>query len=238
MKFFLIIRTLLSYFSIFMLILIFIIPSLIGVLIPSRFGNKLFFFLADKFYKLLLFSLFIPIHVYGLENISKEKHFIFVGNHQSSIDPFALGSILNGSPHSWLVLDYYTKIPLIGFIIRKMFIPVKQEQTLESSKALLKAIKSAKDQVSIMIFPEGGRYIDGKIHDFFEGFAVIAKATGMPVIPVYMPNNGKIYPPYSFFIYNFPLEIFIGKPIAIGSDESIADFSLRVKDWFVKKSSV
>lgn len=240
MKLFSIIRTLISYFFILILILIFVIPFLIISVIPSRFnsGNKLFFFLVDKFYKLLIFFLFIPIRVYGSENISANNHAIFVGNHQSAIDGLAMGSILNGMPHSWMILDYYTKIPIIGFIIRKMFIPVKQNQPLDASKALLRAVKLAKDQFNIMIFPEGGRYIDGKVHHFFEGFAVIAKKALMPVIPVYMPNNGKIYPPYSFIIHYYPLEIFIGPPMVLAEDESIEEFSLRVKRWFVEKSSV
>jgi len=219
---------------------LFIVPFLLIALLPTRlkWANKLFFFLVDKFYKLILLSLFIPVRVYGLENVPKNEHVIFVANHQSAIDGPALGLILSGMPHSWLILDYYTKIPIIGFVIRKMFIPVKQDQSINASKALFRAVKMAKDQFNIMIFPEGGRYIDGKIHHFFEGFGVIAKKAEMPVVPVYMPNNGKIYPPYSFLIHCYPLEIVIGPPITLRPDESIADFSLRVKEWFVKKSSV
>jgi len=220
--------------------MLFIVPFLLIALLPTRFkfGNRLFFFLVDKFYKLILFSLFVPIRVHGLENIPKNEHVLFVGNHQSAIDGPALGLILNGKPHSWLILDYYAKIPIIGFIIRKMFIPVKQDQSLDASKALFRAVRMAKNQFNIIIFPEGGRYIDGKIHHFFEGFAVIAKKANMQVVPVYMPNNGKIYPPYSFIMYYHPLEIFIGPPIALQADESIKAFSLRAKEWFVKKSSV
>lgn len=240
MKLFAIIRTLISYSFILMIILIFIIPLLLISLFPTKFKwvNKVFFFLIDKFYKLLICSLFVPIRIHGLENIPDNKHVIFAANHQSAIDGPALGLILNQAPHVWLILERYTKIPFIGFIIRKMFIPVKQDQSLYASKALLKAVKLAKNQFNIIIFPEGGRYIDGTIHGFFEGFAVIAKKAEMAVIPVFMPNNGKIYPPFSFVIHYYPLEIFIGPPITLRSDESITDFSLRVKEWFVKKSSV
>lgn len=192
--------------------------------------------MIDKFYKLIIFFLFIPVRIHGLENVPKNEHMIFIGNHQSAIDGTAIGLILKGLPHIWLILEYYTKIPIIGFIIKKMFIPVNQNQSLEASKALLKAVKLAKNQFDIIIFPEGGRYVDGTIHHFFEGFAIIARKAGMSVIPVYMPNNGKIYPPYSFIIHYYPLEIFIGPRMNIKPDESIADFSLRVKEWFEKKS--
>ncbi len=236
MKLLVLLRTLLSYFIFLLIILIFIIPFFVLALLPKLYLKR--FILLDKFYKLILYSTFLPIKIKGLENVPADRSAIFVANHQSAIDVPALGSILKNHPHIWMFLAYYSRIPIIGFIIRRLFIEVEQEKSLNASISILKAIKTAKEKdASIIIFPEGGRFIDGEIHKFFEGFAFITEKVNMPVIPVYMPNNGKIFPPNSFLIHYFDLDMIIGKPFVLENGESISDFTCRVREWFVNENN-
>ena len=88
-----------------------------------------------------------------------------------------------------------------------------------------------------MLFPEGGRYLDDKIHAFFYGFAMIAKETGRPVVPVILLNINKAYPPGSFFVYDYPIHIIIGEPFIMQKDETEDQFVHRVHKWFVEQMS-
>ena len=84
-----------------------------------------------------------------------------------------------------------------------------------------------------MIFPEGKRYIDGEIHNFYEGFAVAAKRLNRPVVPVLIKNLNKIFPPDSILIGYEKLEIVIGKPFEYNIENSTEEFKNTVHEWFV-----
>jgi 1-acyl-sn-glycerol-3-phosphate acyltransferase len=170
----------------------------------------------------------------GEENLPRDAA-IFVGNHQSALDIPVMGSLCNGFPHVWLVLAYYVDTPVLGFFIRRMFIPVDRAHAGKAARSLLQVYRFIKDhQRHLIIFPEGARFIDGEIHPFYEGFAVLAKKTGRPVIPVLMPNNRVIYPPASFYIYPGAIKIIIGEPFYYKPDETDEQFTARVRDWFVR----
>lgn len=226
-------RTLLSYFLAFIASLILITPTFILLALPKKFRpDKLIFYLLYLFYKAIIYCLLMPISIKGKENIQGSP-VIFVANHQSSLDIPIIGSLSKGKKHIWLVLETYQNKFILGSFIKKLFITVNQSESIKAAKSLIKAIKTVlQEPQNIIIFPEGGRYSDGKIHPFFEGFAILVKKTNYPVIPVYMKNNYKIYPPYTFLIYYNKINVTIGKPLYIKDEESPEEFSQRVHNWF------
>jgi len=163
---------------------------------------------------------------------------LFVANHQSSFDIPVVGSLCTGYPHVWLVLAYYVKMPVLGFFITRMFVPVEQDNSVKAAESLRKIIRLIEDKKRhLIIFPEGERVTDGTIHSFQSGFALIAKRTGMPVIPIYIANNDLIYPPASFYIYNYPVIAVIGEAMRMQDDETEEAFLERVHAWFVDLNS-
>lgn len=237
-KIFIFLRTIISYIYAAIICAIFIPPCLLIACLPAawRYDNHLFFFLFDKMFKLILWGLFMPIKICGKENLLDEP-VIFAPNHQSSLDIPVVGALCNGRPHVWLVLDFYLKFPVLGFFIKRMFVAVNQTNPAQAARSLIKIFKFVKDQhKDLIIFPEGGRYNDGTIHKFFEGFAIIAKKTGRPVIPVFIPNNGKIYPPKSFLIYYNQLVVIIGPAIKFEESDTDESFTNKVRDWFVEQN--
>lgn len=235
-KFFLVLRSLISYIMCFFVALFCFVPVLILVaLLPEkkRRDNKIIFTLLDWTFKGVVFAMFVPVTIKGKENMP-ESQAIFVANHESSLDIPVLGSLMDGHPHIWYVLDRFAHTPVLGFFVRRMSIPVDQECAMKASRALITGIRMvAGNGRHTLIFPEGGRFNDGKIHDFFCGFAIIAKKIKRPVIPVMMYNLGKIYPPGSFIVYPHPVHIVIGKPFIYQETETPEQFSMRVRDWFV-----
>jgi len=214
--------------------ILFIIPFFIVALLPKRYryDNRFFFKLLYFFYRMVLLCTFMPLRVVGCERVPTQPA-IFVGNHQSSLDIPCMGILVRGAPHVWLALSFYARKPLIGFFIRRMNIPVDRDDTSNAAKALLKTINFVTEHHShLMMFPEGTRRIDGEVHDFFDGFAMIAQKTKRPVVPVFMPTNGLIYPPEHFWMYWHPIEIIIGQPIDHQAGETAEQFKDRVKSWF------
>lgn len=238
MRLLILLRTLVTYFLIAIAAPFFVIPCLLIMCLPEkyRYGNRLFFWLADSFFKWVVFASFCPMKIEGKMNLPKKHQpVIFAANHQSALDIPVMGILSNKAPHVWFVLEYYINKPVLGFFIKRMFVPVDKSSGTRAARALLKLLKLIEDhKMHLIIFPEGGRFIDDQIHEFYRGFAIVAKKTGNPVIPVYMPNNGKIYPPYSFLIYRYPIKIIVSEPFAYGEGDTEESFTQKVYDWFLK----
>lgn len=232
-------RTLISYTIIALTFLFLFWPCFLIIFLPKkyRYNNRVYFALAHTIYKISVWSLGLPVIIRGRENIPNYSA-IFVANHQSSIDIPVVGMLCNRFPHGWLVLAEYAHHIILGPFVRRMNIVVNKDTPIKAARSLINAINFAKEYRNhIIIFPEGGRFVDGKIHEFFEGFALLAQKTERPVVPIYMPNNGKIYPPFGFFVHYYPIEVIIGKPFVFNPEEDTdALFTEKVHNWFLEQS--
>lgn len=228
-------RTILSYILSIIVGTICFIPTLLLVaLLPSRYryDNKLLFWFLDCTYQGICAAMFIRIKIRGKENLPQEPA-IFIANHQSSLDIPVLGLVARGHPHIWFVLIRFAHTPVLGFFVRRMTAPVDQDSPTKSARSLITGLRLVKDKNRhVLLFPEGGRFNDGQIHDFFGGFVILAKQTGRPVIPVLMRNLGKVYPPHSFLIYHHRVELLIGAPLLMEPEETDEQFALRAHTWF------
>lgn len=187
------------------------------------------------FYKLICKATLTPLIIKGAENFPHEP-VILAPNHQSALDIPLVGSLCQGTPHVWLVLEYYASVPILGFFIRQMFVPVDRKSPSKAARSLIKIYKRVQGKNRhLIVFPEGGRFISGKVQEFFEGIAVIARKTNRPVLPIFMPNNRKIYPPGSFYINPYPLIVIVGKPFTIGPEETEKEFMQRIRQWFIEQ---
>lgn len=228
--------TVLFYFTFALLFIIFAIPAVILALLPSRwrYTNKLFGWGAFICYWLLVKATCLRVTLYGKEHLPTTAA-IFVANHQSLLDIPLLGQLVFGKPHLWLLKEDLQKVPVFGFIVKRFGILVDRRTLATAGQALTQSLNVANGQMDIMIFPEGGRYIDDSIHSFFSGFAIIAQKTGRPVIPVFMKNLNRVYPPHSRWIYNYPVTITIGEPMKMMEGEAERAFVHRVREWFVQQ---
>lgn len=234
-----VLRTLFSRFLLFMIMVVFFIPVLIFIMIPARwrYDSKLIFRMVDLFYWLVLKCSLLPITYIGLENIPSQPA-IFAGNHQSSLDIPLMGVLARGIPHVWLAKEELMESPILRWILPHIAVLVDQNSPKKAIRSLIEAINLVNGKNRhMMIFPEGGRYTDGKVHEFFRGFVILAKKTGKPIVPVYIAGVNKVYPPDSFWVYYYPITVTVGAPFIYQAEEDDEMFKQRVYDWFVKQQS-
>ncbi len=232
-----IVYTLVSRFLLLLLIIITIVPTIILIfLVPQKYRyNRLYFFLSGLLYRAILRLSLLPITVVGKDNLPKGPA-IYVANHVSSLDIPVLGSLVNGRPHFWLAMKWLTNFWIFRLFLPRMAVLVDMSTPHSGVRSLIKIIQLAKKHaMSVMIFPEGQRYTDGKVHDFFGGFALLAKKTGFLVVPVKIFNLEKVYPPNSFWVHYHPVKIVIGEPMYMQQDEIDEVFKERVHQWFVNQ---
>ena len=119
-----------------------------------------------------------------------------------------------------------------------MAVLVDTSTPMKGMRSLLQAIAIAKEHnAHIIIFPEGGRFSDGTVHDFFGGFAILAKRIGRSVVPVYVHGINKVYPPGAFLVHWHQVTVVIGEPFTMQEDEHEDVFKQRVYQWFIDQAS-
>lgn len=231
-------RTIVSYILFIGVCCIFLIPALIILLIlPTERArdSKVLFWFFDMAYRGALFATLVPTEIEGKQHLPVTPA-IFVANHQSALDIPCVGFIMHGYPHIWFALEYYAQKPVLGFFIRKIGVSIDRDDARKAAVSLLRAIKLVEgENRHFIIFPEGRRYTDGMVHEFLSGFAIVARKTARPVIPVYLPTTGEIYPPGALYCRTKPLKIVIGEPLYYTHNETIEDFTNRTRQWFLEQ---
>jgi len=234
-----ILRNVLAYSLVTLMVIVAVIPvACIVVFAPQRYMHKrgIVFTSLDLIYRGATLALLLPRRWHDTDRIPQEPA-IIVANHQSSIDIPVVGAVLNGAPHLWYALAYYARHPLWGFFLRRLGISVDLERSGTSAKSLLKGVKLLEnDSRHAIVFPEGGRYPGKDVREFYRGFAMLARQTGRPVVPVYMPHNGKIFPPDAYLTRWHPLVAQVGESFYLQEGESDHDFVARVRQWFIQES--
>jgi 1-acyl-sn-glycerol-3-phosphate acyltransferase len=228
-------RTLISKLLLLCLMVLYALPFIIALILPTRWLYKtpFFYWLTYSFSWLLVKCSFLDIRWEGLENLPGTP-VIIVANHQSSLDIPIIGVLLKGDPQIWLATTYLKKFWLYRVMLPKFVVWVDMSNSLKGMRSLVQVIKILKDtNQHVIIFPEGARFTDGTIHNFYAGFAVLAKKTGRPVLPIKLEGLNKIYPPNTFWVEHHPVTVRVGTPEYIHEDESEQEFRTRVRTWFL-----
>lgn len=216
-------------------VLLFAIPALIVLCVPSKYwyDSKFVYWGVHVFYVYMQKASLLSITYKGTENIPNEP-VIFAANHQSSLDIPLLGALANKQPHIWLAKQELMDTWFLRFILPRVAVLVDISTPRQGMLSLLKAVNLVSNQKRhIMIFPEGGRFTTGDIQNFYGGFVLLVKKLKRPVIPVYISGANKVYPPDSWWVYQAPVEVIVGKPMYMQEDEDDVHFKNRVHQWFL-----
>jgi len=175
-----------------------------------------------KLRRLMRISNFIwHFKVSGLENLPTDDNYILCPNHQSLYDSFwiftAMGhGLINQQKICCLAAEMF--LPYNDILAMVGGIPV--ERNGNTVPAMTRALECIKGGYTMLIFPEGTRSRDGKIHEFKGGAAKLAIDADLPLIPVRIDGAWDIFPPHKkrpkIFGWRgrYPLTISFGKPIS------------------------
>lgn len=213
-----------------------LIPALLIACLPESIRYRItpFYWLSHGAYWLLMKSWWVPVTFVGLHHIPKTP-VVFAASHHSALDIPLLGYLARGRAHIWFLWYGLLKYPLFSFFVRRMGIVVDARSPIKSARSLEKSISLVHaNKLSVMIFPEGGRFTDGQIHDFFRGFAILARKAACPVVPVLMKNTARVCAPCSVIINYAPITVVVGRPFVWHENESEEQFIGRVRSWFIE----
>ncbi len=162
---------------------------------------------------LRLCRFFFKIKFRGVENIPDEGPCIITPNHQAYADPIWITIPFRRRIY-YMAWDRMFQIPVLGFVMRVFgAFPVKLEST--DPKAQREAVDLLKRDCVLVIFPEGGRTIDGKLMQFKAGAFRLALTQGVPILPVTIEGGYEIWPRHKILPRLGDLTITFHKPILV-----------------------
>jgi len=151
------------------------------------------FYSLFKIFVSLIFKLFYPLKVTGLDNLPQEGAMILVANHSNYFDPLYLGVVIPRKIN-WMVLRPFYDLWWLKWLFKATScFPVNIDKpNIGTIKRALMILKQGK---VLGIFPEGGRSKDGELKEGKLGVALLALISGAPVLPAAIEGAFEAYPP-------------------------------------------
>jgi 1-acyl-sn-glycerol-3-phosphate acyltransferase len=115
----------------------------------------------------------------------REKTSIFISNHINFFDAFVIYSAIPQFVRG-LELDTHFKIPAYGWMMKRFGnIPVSRGGGPAQFKKTLEQVRShVQKGISVIVFAEGTRTLDGHVGPLQKGAFVMARQIGCPVVPM------------------------------------------------------
>lgn len=184
-------------------------------------------------YLKVLFTFYIRVKINGkLPNTP----FIIAANHCSHLDSGVLISATKlPLKHCALLAaaDYWEKKSFLKNLVRNSLCLIPISRGKRKAYALDTTISKAKQFINndgkvIVIFPEGGRSMNGKLQTPLKhGAAILALKLNLPIVPIFIHGSYRAWPKGKTFMKPGRVDVYIGDSIPpqhrdnVLSDESI-----------------
>lgn len=146
--------------------------------------------------------------------LDKNGTYLFIGNHQSSLDPFLLVDAIE-VPVSAVAKEELNKIPVIGSWFRLLQGIGFDRSSIKDGVRMIKDVtQTLKNGRSMIIFPEGTRSNSNQLLEFKAGALKAAYNAQVPIVPFVFVNSqtildaGKKAPVYIKFLDPIPYEVY------------------------------
>ncbi|MFZ0518333.1 MAG: lysophospholipid acyltransferase family protein [Acidobacteriaceae bacterium] len=177
-----------------------------------------------------------PVRVMGAKNFQRGQAAVYVSNHLSYMDtPVVLSKL----PFQFRILARHDlfKIPFIGWYLhRSGQIPVDSSSLRSTLASLNRGVKALQAGMPLVIFPEGGRSLNGRLQDLLSGPAYMAIRAQVPIVPMALVGTYEVMPMHTYHLTPRPLLLVVGEPIStVGCTSKSADaLTLQIRDTISK----
>ncbi len=162
-----------------------IVAAVITATGSIAFGGRWWGYYPAKIWARIMCRLtLVSVEVRGRELIDPNTSYVFVANHQGAYDIFSVYGFL-GHNFKWMMKIGLMKIPMVGYACKcagQIFVDNS------SQSAVRRTMEAAERQLSrgmsVVVFPEGSRTLDGKMHAFKRGAYQLAMEFNLPVTPI------------------------------------------------------
>lgn len=147
------------------------------------------------------------------ERLQRPGAAVYACNHLSYMDTPALFGTL---PFQFRILanHYLFKYPAVGWhLTRSGQVPIDQSSLRSQIAGLTRGVKTLRDGMPILLFPDGSRSSDGHVRQFLSGAAFMAIKAQVPLVPMALIGTYELLPMHTYSISPRPLLLIVGDAI-------------------------
>jgi 1-acyl-sn-glycerol-3-phosphate acyltransferase len=187
---------------------------------------------ARTWSRLILWTSGIRLKVEGLDRLRPNAPYVLCANHQSHMDtPIMLAAL--PFQFRFAAKKELFRIPFLGWHLRRSgHVPIDRGNPHAAVKSLREAAAKIRLGMPVVIFPEGGTSIDGRIKPFKRGGFMLAAESLAEVVPVTIRGSRWVLVPKTYHVRSGRVEVKVGAPIpATGS--SATDIASRIRQEII-----
>lgn len=184
-------------------------------LVSGIFSRQLPWFFARLWWTHILWICQIRVSVSGLQRLDPKRQYVFVVNHQSMLDIVAIYRVLPFSIRFMAKRELF-EMPFFGWGMKGLRqISIDRSNARNAKRTIDEAIvRIKKENISLVIFPEGTRSITGEIGEFKPGAFSLAIDAGLPLAPVAISGRAIVAGKKVLF-RSGKLHLTVGDPIEV-----------------------
>jgi 1-acyl-sn-glycerol-3-phosphate acyltransferase len=155
----------------------------------------------------------LTLRAEGLEKIPADRSYVYVSNHVSFADMWALCALIPDSMRFVAKKELFD-IPLFGHALKAArHIRIDRQNLQAAFGAYEEAGASIRSGLSAIVFAEGTRSRDGKLQPFKKGPFVLAIASKVEVVPVWIEGAYEAIPPGGWYVRPGVITLRFGTPV-------------------------
>jgi 1-acyl-sn-glycerol-3-phosphate acyltransferase len=160
----------------------------------------------------------IRVHLHGAEHIPTRNGAVYIANHVSWFDVFALAAVL--PRYTFIAKSELRRIPLFGQAAERAGIVfIDRDNRKSAFESYRRAAADVQRGRSIIVCPEGTRGHDYHLRPFKKGPFVLAIASQSPVVPTIVYGAREVMPKGTFRIKSGDVHVHLLEPVAtVGYD--------------------
>ncbi|HVX89831.1 MAG TPA: lysophospholipid acyltransferase family protein [Gemmatimonadales bacterium] len=149
----------------------------------------------------------------GLERLPSDRPYVYIANHFSVCDIWALLVVLP-DPVRFIAKKELFAVPILGPALRAArHIPIDRQNLQAAFSAYEEAAKAIRSGFSAVVYAEGTRSRDGKLQPFKKGPFVLAIASQVPAVPVWVDGAFEALPKGQWWVRPGVVTIRVGTPV-------------------------
>ncbi len=198
----------------------------------DRTGGMIHRLIAVPWARIIVRVCGVRVDVQGLENLDAGVPRIYLTNHQSFFDIFAVLAYLPVD-FKFLLKEELMRIPVLGFTMRRArYIAIDRSNPRKAVQSMNEAAERINAGASVVVFPEGTRSEDGRLQPFKRGGFLLALKSGCELVPVTIEGSNRVAPKGSLRIRPGRISLTVGKPISLTgySKKNLDELMARAHD--------
>jgi len=151
----------------------------------------------------------------NLETASRHQPCIYVANHQSNVDIWALIAVLPMRTR-FVAKESLFRVPLLGWALRVSdFVPIDRRNRSKAIASLKLAAEKIRGGRPVVLFAEGTRSAGDTLAPFKKGPFHLALEARVPIVPVAIRGSGAVMPPHGLKVRGGPVRVRFLEPIDV-----------------------